>query len=138
MKRWLWLSLVLAAPLSSPLGCGGDGCLRNSDCASDYVCRAGRCELETPPASEDGGEGATELTPSGGSSAGNEANGGNAGSAGKAGSTAGAGKANAGGEHASAGQPAELDGGAGGAGGAGGQASAAAGEGGGASFGGAP
>lgn len=62
MKRWIWLLFALGMPLSSPLACGGDGCLRNSDCPSDQTCRVGRCELKELP----GGEGGAGEEPSAG------------------------------------------------------------------------
>ena len=49
MKRWFWLALALAMPFSTQISCGGDGCIRNSDCSSDKTCNAGRCELTNPP-----------------------------------------------------------------------------------------
>ena len=133
MKRWLWLGLLLAAPLSSPLACGGDGCLRNSDCASDYVCRAGRCELETPPDSESGGEGSddTTQTPNGGASGGSETSGGSGTSAGRAGGAGSAGVPSvAGSESGEAGHAAASGGseGEGGAAGEGDRSGGAAGE----------
>jgi hypothetical protein len=81
MKRWAWLLLALAAPLHWPLACGGDGCLRNTDCAADYVCRVGRCELEALPA-ESGGEN-SDAASSGGSSGGSNPSGGHAGNGGR-------------------------------------------------------
>jgi len=119
MKRWAYLLLAFAAPLSSPLACGGDGCLRNSDCATDKTCRAGKCELkDAPVGNEYGGEsaaGGEATTPStGGATAGSA--GSSAGSGGKAGSAGSAGTAGnvsaAGADGSGAGE-----GGAGGAGG---------------------
>lgn len=120
MKRFVWLALGLAAPLSSPLGCGGDGCLRNSDCSSDYVCRAGLCELENPPG-ENGGESGDDTTPTAGSSAGTQASGGRPGAGGSAGKASVAGSS-----MSDAGEPALVVG-EGGEGGAGGNSTSAGG-----------
>ena len=68
MKRWIWLMFALGAPLSSPLACGGDGCLRNSDSPSDQTCRVGKCELKELPGGE-GGAG-EETAGTGGSASG--------------------------------------------------------------------
>lgn len=91
MKRWVWLLCALGMPLSSPMGCGGDGCLRNSDCPSDQTCRAGQCQLKELPEEAQGGAGSDEPMTSAGSSmvagnAGSDANGGKGGAAGSAGS----------------------------------------------------
>ena len=40
MKRWALVLVLFATPLSSPMACGGDGCLRNSDCHADQMCDA--------------------------------------------------------------------------------------------------
>jgi len=71
MKRWLWLSVTLLMPFSTPVSCGGDGCLRNSDCSTDKTCRAGHCELINPPAPlGNGGEGGEDSTPTAGTRSG--------------------------------------------------------------------
>jgi hypothetical protein len=119
MKRWTLLLLFFATPLSSPLGCGGDGCLRNSDCASNRTCSAGECVLKDPPAAN-GGEGGEDSTPSSSAGTTTAGSGGRSGSGGSAtagsSSTAGgessAGQASAG-EAGAAGESALLIGGAG-------------------------
>ena len=92
MKRWVWLLITFAMPFSSPMACGGDGCLRNSDCPSDETCRAGQCELKEPPVANSGGEGGEDSTPI---TAGTTGTGGNAGTGGTAdsGGTSNAGSA---------------------------------------------
>lgn len=100
MKRYLWLLFALGMPLSSPLACGGDGCLRHSDCASGLVCRQGECQPEYDPAGEGGASdepSATSGSVSGGTSgkAGTSGSGGG-GSGGKSGgASTGGGGANA-------------------------------------------
>jgi hypothetical protein len=115
MKRWpLVVFLLLATPVSSQVGCGGDGCLRNSDCSSDMMCSDGECVSRELPAASggDGGDGLASGagTASGGTSAGT---GGNSG-------TASGGSLNHGGS-----APDAQGGEAGGPGGAGGAAGAA-------------
>jgi len=90
MKRWAPLILTLAMPLSSPLACGGDACVRNSDCSADKMCSsAGQCVLRDPPPAEVAGAGGEDATPtSGGTTSGS---GGHAGSSGSAGSAGNAG-----------------------------------------------
>ena len=111
MKRWALLLFAFATPWSSPLGCGGDGCLRNSDCATDEVCSAGSCTPEIPAPVAAGGEaneaGETSLPSAGTASSGS----GGTAQAGSAGSN-GAGTA---GSESSAGQPNLSEGGAAGA-----------------------
>src|SRR5687768_2302630 len=82
MKRWAWLLFALGMPLSSPLACAGDGCLRSSDCRSDQVCRAGKCELRELPLGE-GGAG-EDPTTGGTTSGGGSGKGGVSGSSGSA------------------------------------------------------
>jgi hypothetical protein len=129
MKRWAILIVTCAMPLSSPMACGGDGCLRHTDCNSGQVCRAGKCMLENPPPIAAGGEGGDESNPSAGT-AGSAAAAGTAGSggtSGSGGSSGSAGTENIAGEpsHAgmsSGGEPAEEPGQSG----AGGEANAGA------------
>lgn len=105
MKRFAWLLLALGIPLSSPAACGGDNCLRNSDCRSDHACRAGKCELKEPPLEASGGAETDEPPPT----AGTPAVGGQATNAGSSGT--GAGNASGGGN---AGSPSSSGGGDGG------------------------
>jgi|EndMetStandDraft_4_1072995.scaffolds.fasta_scaffold498358_2 hypothetical protein len=117
MKRYLWLLFALGMPLSSPLACGGDGCLRNSDCPSAQACRAGQCQLKELPDDAQGGAGSEDPGTGGAATAGSANNAGSAGKGGAAGNAGNAGSpGNAGGD-ASGG-----DAGAGGAAGDGGNA----------------
>jgi hypothetical protein len=114
MKPWALLLVLLATPLSSPLGCGGDGCLRNSDCAADESCSAGSCVAETPAPAAIGGEtneAGEAATPNAGTSSGS--GGAQAGTAGS--SAAGSTFAGAGGGESGAGQGGASEGGAAGA-----------------------
>jgi hypothetical protein len=114
MTRWALLLVVFATPLSSPLGCGGDGCLRNSDCSADEVCSVGSCVAETPVSVAVGGEtneAGEASMPGAGTSSGN--GGTQAGSAGA--TTAGSTSAGTAGNESNAGQPSTSDGGAAGA-----------------------
>jgi hypothetical protein len=123
MKRWALLLFTFAVPLSSPLACGGDGCLRNTDCSSDHVCRAGKCALADPPPVAAGGEGGEESNPNAGTA-------GTAGIAGAAGSGGMGGNAGSAGSETMAGQPSDggkpSGGEAGDEGGAGGEGNAGA------------
>jgi len=86
MKRWAILILTFAMPLSSPMACGGDGCLRSSDCTADKQCSsAGQCVLREAPAVEIGGAGGEDSTPTTGGSV-TSGSGGSAGVSGKGGS----------------------------------------------------
>jgi hypothetical protein len=111
MKRWALLLVVFATPWSSPLGCGGDGCLRNSDCAADEVCSAGSCAPETPAPAAGGGEaneaGETSVPGAGTTTSGS----GGTAQAGSAGSS----NAGTAGSESSAGQASMSEGGAAGA-----------------------
>lgn len=101
MKRYLWLLFALGMPLSSPLACGGDGCLRHSDCASGLVCREAQCQPEYAPAGEGGASdepSATSGAVSGGAS-------GTAGTSGSGGASSGGAGSGGGGASASGGAP---------------------------------
>jgi hypothetical protein len=110
MTRWALLLLAFATPWSSPMGCGGDGCLRNSDCAADEVCSTGSCIPETPAAVAVGGE-ANEAGETSTPSAGTTSGGGGTAQAGSAGSAT----AGTAGSESNGGQPSLSEGGAAGA-----------------------
>jgi len=118
MKRWpLLVLLLLAAPVTSQVGCGGDGCLRNSDCSADMMCSDGECvPRELPMAS--GGESGDEPMTVAGTASGETT----AGGSGNSGSSSG-GSLNQGGSSEDA--PSGEAGAPGGAGGAAGAAGAA-------------
>ena len=120
MKRWSILLLAVAMPLSSPLACGGDGCLRNSDCAADKTCSSGECVLKSPPA-PNGGEGGEDSTPVATSGSGGNSGSGGGAAAGSAGVAGSAGTAGVGGSAETGNSAGEGgDGGMSGAGGQGG------------------
>jgi hypothetical protein len=108
MKRWVLLLVLFALPVSSPMACGGDGCLRNSDCGAGELCSAGSCAPETPEAvaaaggeHNAGGEGTlptagTSTAATAGASQAGSAGATSTGSAGSAGSESMAGQANGG------------------------------------------
>jgi hypothetical protein len=89
VKKLHFLLFALAMPLSSPLACGGDACLRESDCPSHQSCQNGLCASDDPPLTAGGDAGEATVTTS---TAGSATTGGTA-STSQAGTTASSGTA---------------------------------------------